>query len=160
MLLRLFYLSVLLIGLTSCEKKKEANTEETEEVEMTFKKDGELELINDGKVIQKLDIEIADNETTRAQGLMYRSSMQENQAMLFIMDSEEIQSFYMKNTRIPLDIIYFSADSVVVDIKKDTKPFDTTGLPSAKPAKFVLEVNAGLSDKWGIEVGKTKFKRL
>jgi uncharacterized membrane protein (UPF0127 family) len=59
----------------------------------------------------------------------------------------------MKNTKIPLDIIYINADKKIVSIQKNAKPFDETSLPSEAPAKYVLEINAGLSDKWNLESG-------
>ena len=59
----------------------------------------------------------------------------------------------MKNTHIPLDIIYFSADSTIVSIQKNAQPRNEAGLPSEGPAQFVLEVKAGLSDRWGLEKG-------
>ena len=59
----------------------------------------------------------------------------------------------MKNTRIALDIIYISTDSTIVSFQKNAKPFDESSLPSNAPAKFVLEINAGLSDRWNLEVG-------
>ena len=59
----------------------------------------------------------------------------------------------MKNTKIPLDIIYIDEDKTIVSFQKNAKPFDETSLPSNAPAKYVLEVNAGLSDQWQLEVG-------
>ncbi|MBK8380494.1 MAG: DUF192 domain-containing protein [Ignavibacteria bacterium] len=73
-----------------------------------FKKEGELEFLGkDGKqTVRKVDIEIAENDDERMQGLMYRKSMDDNKAMLFIFEKEEPQSFWMKNTIMSLDIIY------------------------------------------------------
>ena len=59
----------------------------------------------------------------------------------------------MKNTEIGLDIIYIAEDKTVVSIQKNAKPLDETALPSEGPAKYVLEINAGLSDQWTIEKG-------
>jgi uncharacterized membrane protein (UPF0127 family) len=73
--------------------------------------------------------------------------------MLFIFPNEAPRSFYMKNTRIPLDIIYISADSTIVSFQKNAKPFDETSLPSNAAAKFVLEINAGLADTWQLQIG-------
>lgn len=79
--------------------------------------------------------------------------MASNHGMLFIFPDMDYRSFYMKNTKIPLDIIYVSKDKTIVSIQKNAKPMDETSLPSEGPAKYVLEVNAGLSDKWGLEQG-------
>jgi hypothetical protein len=66
----------------------------------------------------------------------------------------------MKNTEIPLDIIYLNADKEIVNIQKNAKPFDETSLTSEAPSQYVLEVNAGLSDAWKLEKGdKISFSR-
>ena len=76
------------------------------EMTYTFHQDGELIFSShNDKAIQKIDIEIADNEMKREIGLMMRRTMAENQGMLFIFDSEAPQSFWMKNTILPLDIL-------------------------------------------------------
>ena len=76
-----------------------------------------------------------------------------NQAMLFIFSDEKIRSFYMKNTLIPLDIIYLNALKQVINIKKNATPLDEQSIPSIAPAQYVLEINAGLSDQWKLKVG-------
>jgi uncharacterized membrane protein (UPF0127 family) len=157
----IFSAVVTLSLLTSC--KDDNDTEkpiETEEI--TFTKEGEATLLKaSGDTIKHLDIEIADNSYERQTGLMYRNSMEEEQGMLFIYNEEAPRSFFMKNTYIPLDIIYFTADSSAVSLQENTQPRDETSLPSEKPAQFVLEVNAGLAEEWNIEVGdKIDFKRL
>lgn len=146
---------ILLGSLLSSCKKEETNTSETLEIE--FIKEGELQLKNGDKIIKKIDIELATTAQERAQGLMHRSSMQEDRGMLFIFDEVKPQSFWMRNTRIPLDIIYIDADNVVINIAKNTLPMAETGIPqSSNPAKFVLEINGGMSEKWGIKEGVTK----
>lgn len=84
---------------------------------------------------------------------MYRQTMQQNQGMLFVFPDEQIRTFYMKNTFLPLDIIYINANKEIISIVKNARPMDETSLPSEKPAKYVLEINAGLTDAWGIEIG-------
>jgi uncharacterized protein len=63
------------------------------------------------------------------------------------------RAFYMKNTYIPLDIIYLDKDNVIVSIQENAKPLDETSLPSGVPAQYVLEINGGLSQQWSIAVG-------
>jgi len=123
--------------------------------EITFTKEGELNLLKaeNDSIVATLDIEIADNEYETQTGLMYRQSMEQNQAMLFIFPDEQNRSFYMKNTKIPLDIIYLNSNLEIVTIHKNAKPFDETSLPSETKSRYVLEVNAGLSDIWNLEVG-------
>jgi uncharacterized protein len=84
---------------------------------------------------------------------MHRGSMQNNQAMLFIFPDVKTRSFYMKNTLISLDIIYIDDTQKVVSIQKSAKSMDETSLPSKAPAKFVLEINGGLSEKLNIAEG-------
>jgi uncharacterized protein len=89
-------------------------------------------------------------------GLMFRKSLPENSGMLFVFPDEAIQSFWMKNTLIPLDMIFISANDRVVDIKNNFLPCTTDPCPtyqSVLPAKYVLEVNAGMVQKEGIAIG-------
>ena len=129
-----------------------------QEIEITpqdidFTRDGELSIFKNDSLIQTIEVEFAKNDEERALGLMYRSSMDEHQGMWFIFPEEAPRSFYMRNTEIPLDIIYLDKDKKVVSIAKNARPYDETSLPSEKPAMYVLEINGGLSDKWGIEKG-------
>ena len=110
-------------------------------------------IFKNDSLIQTIEVEFAKNDEERALGLMYRSSMDEHQGMWFIFPEEAPRSFYMRNTEIPLDIIYLDKDKKVVSIAKNARPYDETSLPSEKPAMYVLEINGGLSDKWGIEKG-------
>jgi len=119
-----------------------------------FTKQGELSFNTDaGEFVNKIDIEIADTPEKRQTGLMYRVRMKENRGMLFIFDREEPQSFWMRNTEISLDIIFVNSDLEIVKIHHNTKPFSDSSLPSIRPAKFVVEVNAGYCEKFGISEG-------
>ena len=137
------------IALLSCKNDKKAISQ----TKVFFEKEGVLTIFKSDSTTISLDIEIADNEYETQTGMMYRSSMKDSQGMLFVFDDERPRSFYMKNTRIPLDIIYISEDKKIVSFQKNAKPFDETSLPSNAPAKYVLEVNAGLSDLWSIAIG-------
>ncbi len=123
--------------------------------EINFTKEGELTLMKakNDSIITKLDIEIADDEYSTQTGLMYRHSMSKNQGMLFVFEDSRQRSFYMKNTEIGLDIIYFNSEKAIVSIQKNAKPFDETSLPSEGISEYVLEVNAGLSDELKLEKG-------
>lgn len=120
-----------------------------------FRKDGELRFLDGktSKVITTLEIEVADDYAEREQGLMYRDSMAENNGMLFLMEVEEPQTFWMKNTIISLDIIYADAEKRIVSISKNCKPYSLDQIPSVKPALYVVEVNAGYTTKYGVKVG-------
>lgn len=119
-----------------------------------FKKEGELTFQSaDGKFISKIDIEIADDMVERAVGLMYRESLGHNQGMLFIFPTEEYQSFWMRNTMIPLDIIFVNKKMEIVTIHKNTTPFSEKSYPSTEPSIYVVEVNAGYTEKFDIKEG-------
>ena len=112
----------------------------------------ELEVVGKGG-IHKFDVEVAATEAAREYGLMCRPSMTDHHGMLFEFEQPAEQTFWMKNTYIPLDIIYIGADGKIVSISRNAKPFDQTPLPSYGAAKAVLEINGGLAAKLGIEAG-------
>ena len=104
-----------------------------------------------GKVIIKTELAVLPKE--RERGLMFRESMDEDEGMFFVFESGSSQRFWMKNTRIPLDIGYISSDGVLIEIHKG-KPYDLSGVPShSNDIKFVLELNAGAYKKLGIRLG-------
>ena len=152
----LLFVTTFLFSCGDDQKEPEVDT-----VEIEFKKEGELQILKDGEVTRTIDIEIADTPYEWETGLMYRESMEDNQGMLFIYPNEAPRSFYMKNTYIPLDIIFMSKDTTVVSIKENAIPRDETSIPSNAPAQFILEINGGNSAEWNIEEGdKMKFKRI
>lgn len=124
-------------------------------IQIEFKKEGSLKLYKSGtdSIISSFDIELAEDEYKTQTGLMHRGSMQNNQAMLFVFPNEQMRSFYMKNTLISLDLIYLNESKKVVSIQKNAKPMDETSLSSIVPAKYVLEINGGLSDELNIIEG-------
>jgi hypothetical protein len=102
-----------------------------------------------------VSVEIADNEISRSQGLMFRESLAQDSGMLFIFPSEDIYSFWMKNTKIDLDMIWLNKDLQVVEIKSFVPVCERPDCPSYIPrfkAKFVLEVNAGFSEIHKIKI--------
>ncbi len=122
--------------------------------EFMFKKDGTLTFSDSlGNTKAKIDIQIANTDFDRQLGLMFRKSMGENQGMLFIFPQESVQSFWMRNTYISLDMIFVSTDKKIITIHKDTKTLSDQTYRSTGPAKYVLEVDAGFSDKFNIKVG-------
>lgn len=133
---------------------------EVETVNIEFKKEGELQVLKNENVTRTIDIEIADTPYEWETGLMYRESMEDNQGMLFIYPNAAPRSFYMKNTYIPLDIIFMNNDTIVVSIKENAQPRDETSIPSNAPARFILEINGGNAAEWNIEEGdKMRFNR-
>lgn len=149
-----------LLTLTGACKDGENKKVLTQEV--VFTPEGQLKLkkATNDSVVATLEIEFAEGEYETQTGLMYRKGMQENRGMLFVFDNEMRRSFYMKNTEFALDIIYLNGSQEVVSIQKNAQPFDQSSLPSDAPAKYVLEVNAGLSDQWGLTPGdRMEFTR-
>jgi uncharacterized membrane protein (UPF0127 family) len=98
-------------------------------------------------------IEIADTLEERAQGLMFRESLCETCAMLFVFPNEAQRNFWMKDTSISLDIIFMNADGVINTIHESTTPFTLATYDSAEPSQYVLEVNAEYSRRFDLQVG-------
>jgi len=102
-------------------------------------------------------VEIADDDAERAQGLMYRNQLDEGHGMLFVFEHEQPQSFWMMNTHIPLDILYFDARGVLVSASRNTPPcssgINCPSYPSEGRAKYVLELNAGQAKAIGLRKG-------
>ncbi len=137
----------------ACKENHQA-AKEVVSAPIEFKKEAEAYLTKaGGDTIQHLEVEIADDDYQRETGLMYRKSMLKNRGMLFIFDKEQPRGFYMKNTEIPLDLIFLNNQNKIVSISKNARPKDLQTIPSGVPAQYVLEVNAGLVDEWNLAVG-------
>lgn len=102
-------------------------------------------------------VELAKDDAERARGLMFRESMPGDHGMLFIHDVQEPQAYWMKNTRIPLDILYFDNDRKLVTQQRDVPPCSLGNAcppyPSNAPARYVLELNAGQAEKLKLQDG-------
>jgi hypothetical protein len=124
-----------------------------------YYKSGELK--SQRKIVVKIKdkpflMDIAKTSEERNLGLMYKESLDSNKGMIFIYNKEKKYSFWMKNTMIPLDIIWLNKSKNVVYISKNTQPCKQNDCPSIKPnrrAIYVLEINANLSDKLGLNIG-------
>ena len=101
----------------------------------------------------RFNIEIADSVDSRALGLMHRAEMPSRNGMLFVYDHPQRAAFWMKNTLIPLDMIFVDADGVVGYIHQNAVPGDLTPISGGDDVLVVLEVNAGIVRKFGITVG-------
>jgi len=103
-----------------------------------------------------IDVEIADTPLKITQGLMHRESLGEKEGMLFIFRSEDYRSFWMKNTLIPLDIIFVAGNGTIVDIKENFQPCEGDPCESYRSkarAKYVVEMNGGFSGENYVNVG-------
>ena len=99
------------------------------------------------------NVEVAKTKEERKIGLMYRKKLLNNEGMLFIFPREKIIQLWMKNTYIPLDVIFISENKVIVDIKKNMEKLSETIVKSKVKSRYVLEFNAGLINKLNIEIG-------
>jgi uncharacterized membrane protein (UPF0127 family) len=167
-LLLIFLVIAALVGVaiymisTKSKEKEKSRTDHSKPWEPPFVNEGTLAFLDAASLdtLKVVEIEIADTEKKRNQGLMWRRSMPENAAMLFIFEREQPLSFWMKNTYISLDIMYVNQAMEIVSISEFTIPHSDASLPSRAPAKYVVEVNAGFSSKFGIKPGdRIEFKR-
>lgn len=150
------FLSIVLccsaIFLIACgEKKSEPLIQDT----VRFNKEGSVTIVSSaGDTLKStLEIEFAETDYEIQTGLMYRDKMEKNQGMLFVFKQEAPHSFYMKNTLIPLDLLFIRSDSTIARIAKDALPMDESSIPSGEPVQFVLEIKAGRSEAWGLNTG-------
>ena len=111
---------------------------------------GSLTVINDRGEELEFDIYLAANFEQHRRGLMFIRGLPERTGMLFVYESEEIRSMWMKNTYIPLDMVFVRADGSVVNVITDTVPQTLTSNRSSAPALYVLELNAGTARRLGI----------
>jgi len=123
--------------------------------ETPLRHDADIRIIGaDSSIVATFRVEIAETEQARMKGLMYRSIMPFDQGLFFIFERDEPRSFWMKNTYIPLDVIFINKKMEIVRIRKDTRPRTLDAIRSDHPAKYVLEVNSGMTDRYGISEGQ------
>jgi uncharacterized membrane protein (UPF0127 family) len=105
-------------------------------------------------------VEVVDTPQGREKGLMCRTAMPADHGMLFDFKTVAPQAFWMKNTILPLDMLFIAADGRIVSIARNAVPFDETAIPSGAPVKGVLEIDGGVADKDGLEPGDTVAHRI
>lgn len=150
------FVIILLIFLISCTKNLNKNVKEI--------------AIGNGVKLIKINAEIADDNEERMKGLMFRERLDKNSGMLFVFDSENYQTFWMKNTLIPLDIIFIDKNFKIINIENAvpcnqetcmrerfacSRSAPCTLYKSAKPAEYVLEVNGNFTIRNKIKAGDT-----
>ena len=96
---------------------------------------------------------IADTDPKRSQGLMNVPAMPLMTGMLFVYDGPHPASFWMRNTLIPLDMLFAGPDGTILALHENAVPLDETSIPGGDGIQFVLEINGGMSDRLGISVG-------
>ena len=159
-------LTLTFLVLAGCGGEQQSSTDSTSRPESTGASTGagsaagqELRTVtinaSSGEEVE-VRVEIADDSAEQAQGLMNRTSLGEDRGMLFVFDSENTLSFWMKNTLIPLSVAYIDSEGRIVDIQK-MEPLDDEppNYVSEEPAQYALEVNQGFFEERGVEVGDT-----
>ena len=128
---------------------------ESSRSEPAFRKDGELQFRNqEGDILSTIEIEIVESGVARAQGLMFRRSMAMNRGMLFVFDFSHNVEMWMRNTYIPLDMIFVREDKTIAFIETYTVPLSEETIYCPEPVKYVIEVNAGFTGRYGIRNGQ------
>lgn len=137
--------------------KREENVEDEETTEKFLIEEGELTILRTDGMEVRVDVEIVDTEEERAQGLMYRESMGTYSGMLFVFEEEANNSFWMKNTKISLDLIFLNQEKIIIDIIENAQPcIEGHICPSLRPQfeyMYCLEVNSGFVEENRVEVG-------
>jgi uncharacterized protein len=111
-----------------------------------------LEIASGGKA-HVFQIETMRNDQDRAKGLMFRQFMAEDRGMLFDFEREQSISMWMRNTYIPLDMLFIKADGRIHRIHERAQPLDETSIPSGENVRYVLEINGGIAGKLGLKAG-------
>lgn len=111
-------------------------------------------LIETQKGTVAIPVEIAATPETRTRGLMYRKDLPANAGMLFVFPQPDVLQFWMKNTPLSLDMIFFDSERRIVGIVERAQPFSTNPRGPQVPAQYVLEVHGGFAQKHGIQVGQ------
>jgi uncharacterized membrane protein (UPF0127 family) len=132
---RSFLVLAVLLQATACQAQPKVIIQTKENRELTFQ------------------VEIADTPAKRELGLQYRRDLAADRGMIFLFPSESHHSFWMKNTPIPLDMIFINRDRKIVGIVEQAVPFSTDSRSVPAASQFVLEINGGLAGRYGVKVG-------
>jgi uncharacterized protein len=114
---------------------------------------------HDGKA-HPFRVEVADTDATREEGLMFRKSLAADAGMLFDFKTPQEVAFWMKNTLIPLDMLFIDQRGVVVNIKANATPLSEAAIPSGAPVLGVLEIRGGRAGELGVHVGDKVEERI
>jgi uncharacterized protein len=141
--LRSFLVLAVLLWAAACQAQPKVIIQTKENRELTFQ------------------VDVADTPAKRELGLQYRRDLAADRGMIFLFPSESNHSFWMKNTPIPLDMIFISSDQKIVGIVERAVPFSTDSRSVPAASQFVLEINGGLAGHYGVKVGDSiRFQGL
>ena len=121
-----------------------------EELDDRFDRDT-LVIVSSDPACYHFDVFLALDYAQQRRGLMFVRELPETTGMLFVYEQSDYRSMWMKNTFIPLDIVFVRTDGTIANIVKNTEPQSLKSIASAEPVQFVLELNAGVTDKFGID---------
>lgn len=113
---------------------------------------GTVKFIQEGNVTKEIDVKVADTVSSRAKGLMFAESLPKDMGMLFIYPGETVKKMWMKNTFIPLDMIFVGSNLKIKHIVRNTMPESLNQISSIIPVKYVIEVNAGFASQNNINI--------
>ena len=148
MVLIFFFLEISL--LSACTYYNQ--TLEVNQPSVSICKKGTLDFVRfDKSIIASIAIEIADTPEAQMKGLMERNTLDDSSGMLFVFEHLEPQKFWMKNTRVPLDIIFVGGDGCIVNIVESTTPMSNQRYRSKGPVKYVVEVHAGFAKRFQLD---------
>ena len=152
-------LFLCLVVFNQCQQSK---TNPVYEKKISFKKQGNLSILNSkNDTVARFEIEIADTPYKRETGLMYRDELATDKGMLFVFKSSGMRNFLMKNTILPLDLIFINQSLEIEHIHTNAEPFKTKSISSQVPAQYVLEIYGGQTDRLKLKKGmKINFNRL
>ena len=114
---------------------------------------GTVQLVLPGKEPLSFEVEFATTPAERRQGLMYREALDKKTGMLFVFNESALRRFWMKNTPLSLDILFFNAEQTLVNVVPNAEPNNNTVISSYVPARYVLELEAGSVSRFGLELG-------
>ncbi|MGB5626583.1 MAG: DUF192 domain-containing protein [Woeseiaceae bacterium] len=148
----LLMLAAVTILVSGCSPQPEARTPKVAGLDAMFERDALVIVANDGSR-RDFDIYLATNPEQQRRGLMFVRDLPERTGMLFVYEDEDTHSMWMKNTYIPLDIVFARSDGTVSSVIRDTEPQSLRSLSSSEPVTYVLELNAGVTRRYNIGAG-------
>jgi len=149
---RIAAILIAFLSLSAMGKSEEAQTQ-TDTV-------SEALSVSSAGGVHDFAVEVVDTKESMARGLMHREHLDQGAGMLFDFKRVRHINFWMKNTLIPLDIIFIRADGTIANIAENTTPLSEESIPAAEPVLGVLEINGGLSAKLGIKAGDRVHHRI
>ena len=146
---------LLTIAIVSCAGGDRENTDsqQNEEGRILDYETAVIFLDSSGDTLNTIDAAIADDETSRTEGLMNVNNLPRNAGMIFIFNDNQPRSFWMASTPLSLDILFVNEDFEIVRIHRNTSPYSQESIPSERAAKYVVEVNAGYTTDNDINEG-------